>query len=180
MSGSSSMPTKPSNTEKAKPSASDNCRMWGCCFKGQFSNSKSGWISSESMYVLRKKLNFCWSQSAKQCWNPFSGLHLRLVQTNSHSDFKSLLHCCYFLVHNCRNWPQDCCFVFFSPLFSCRQNQKPALAFIFDASLLQLTSTGVKADELVLNDLTMEKLEYRCVLILEFAFSLCPLYSDYR
>ncbi|XP_073239264.1 tyrosine-protein kinase Fer-like isoform X2 [Porites lutea] len=42
-----------------------------------------------------------------------------------------------------------------------RQNQKPALAFIFDPSLLQLTSTGVTADELVLNDLTMEKLEYR-------------------
>ncbi|CAH3034749.1 unnamed protein product [Porites lobata] len=42
-----------------------------------------------------------------------------------------------------------------------RQNQKPALAFIFDPTLLQLTSTGVTADELVLNDLTMEKLEYR-------------------
>lgn len=87
-----------------------------------------------------------------------------------------MLHCCYFLVCNCRNYPQDCCFVFFSPLFSCRQNQKPALAFIFDPSLLQLTSTGVTADKLVVNDLTMEKLQHRYVLILEFAFSLCLLF----
>ena len=39
----------------------------------------------------QKKLNFCSSQSAKQCWNPFSGRHLRLVRTNSHL---TLNHCC--------------------------------------------------------------------------------------
>ena len=37
--------------EKLKElSTSDNCRMCGCCFKTQF-NFKSGWISSENMFV---------------------------------------------------------------------------------------------------------------------------------
>ena len=31
-----------SKREKAKHSAADNCRMCGCCFKGQFGNLKSG------------------------------------------------------------------------------------------------------------------------------------------
>ena len=30
---------------------SDNCRMCGCCFKTQFNYFKSGWISSENMFV---------------------------------------------------------------------------------------------------------------------------------
>ena len=37
--------------EKAEPSASDNCRMCSCCFKTQFGNFKSGWISSENIFV---------------------------------------------------------------------------------------------------------------------------------
>ena len=54
MSESGSTPTKPvpqSKREKAEPSASDNCTMCGCCFKTQFGNFKSGWISSENMFV---------------------------------------------------------------------------------------------------------------------------------
>ena len=39
MSRSGSMPTKP---VAAPQSAADNCRMCGCCFKGQFGNLKSG------------------------------------------------------------------------------------------------------------------------------------------
>lgn len=46
-----------------------------------------------------------------------------------------------------------------------RQNQTPALAFIFDVSLLELTSTGVTGDELVVNDLTMEKLQHKRTLL---------------
>ena len=37
--------------EKAEPSASDNCRMCSCCFKTQFGNFNTGWISSENMSV---------------------------------------------------------------------------------------------------------------------------------
>ena len=40
-----------SKREKAEPSASDNCRICSCCFKTQFGNFKSGWISSENMFV---------------------------------------------------------------------------------------------------------------------------------
>ena len=36
--------------EKTEPRASDNCRMCCCCFKTQFGNFKSGWISSENMF----------------------------------------------------------------------------------------------------------------------------------
>ena len=28
-----------------------NCRMYGCCFKTQFGNFTSGWISSENVFV---------------------------------------------------------------------------------------------------------------------------------
>ena len=55
MSGRSTTPTKPVASRRGrKPkemSASDNCRMCGCCFKTQFGNFKSGWISSENMFV---------------------------------------------------------------------------------------------------------------------------------
>ena len=47
--------------EKAELSASDNYRMCSCCFKTQFGNFKSGWISSEKMFVAptgtRKRWN---------------------------------------------------------------------------------------------------------------------------
>ena len=48
-----------SKREKPEPVTSDNCRMCGCCFKTQFSNFKSGWISSENMFVAptRKRWN---------------------------------------------------------------------------------------------------------------------------
>lgn len=46
-----------------------------------------------------------------------------------------------------------------------RQHQSPVLSFIFDESLLELTSTGLTADELVVNDLTMEKLQHKRTLL---------------
>ena len=55
MSGRGSTPTKPvasrRGREPKETSASDNCRMCGCCFKTRFGNFKSGWISSENMFV---------------------------------------------------------------------------------------------------------------------------------
>ena len=55
MSGRGTTPTKPVASRRGrKPketSTSDNCRMCGCCFKTQFGNFKSGWISSENMFV---------------------------------------------------------------------------------------------------------------------------------
>ena len=55
MSGRGTTPTKPVASRRGrKPketSASDNCRMCGCCFKTQLGNFKSGWISSENMFV---------------------------------------------------------------------------------------------------------------------------------
>ena len=55
MSGRGTAPTKPLASRRGrKPketSASDNYRMCGCCFKTQFGNFKSGWISSENMFV---------------------------------------------------------------------------------------------------------------------------------
>ena len=57
MGGSGSTPTKPVAPQRGRkpkePSASDNCRMCGCCFKTQFGNftGNSGWISSENMFV---------------------------------------------------------------------------------------------------------------------------------
>ena len=57
MSRSGSMPTKPVPAPQRGRKPSQvlqiiNCRMCGCCFKGQFSNLKSDWIiSSESMFV---------------------------------------------------------------------------------------------------------------------------------
>ena len=57
MDGSGSTPTKPVSASrtgrKAEPSASDNCKMCSCCFKTQFGNFKTGWISSENMFVAR-------------------------------------------------------------------------------------------------------------------------------
>ena len=49
------------------------------------------------------------------------------------------------------------------PCLSCRQKQSPNLPFIFDTSLIDLTSTGVTADELIVNDLTMEQLQHKYV-----------------
>ena len=48
-----------SKREKPEPITSDNCRMCGCCFKTQFSNFKSRWISSENIFVAptRKRWN---------------------------------------------------------------------------------------------------------------------------
>ena len=55
LSGSGSTPTKPVASRRGRkpkePSAPDNCRMCGFCFKTQFGNFKSGWISSENMFV---------------------------------------------------------------------------------------------------------------------------------
>ena len=55
MSGRGTTPTKPVASRRGrKPketSASDNCRMCGCCFKTQFGNFKSGWISWKNMFV---------------------------------------------------------------------------------------------------------------------------------
>ena len=50
-----------SKREKAEPSASDNCRICSCCFKTQFGNFKSGWISSENMFVA--------PTSTRERWN---------------------------------------------------------------------------------------------------------------
>ena len=55
MSGRGTTPTKPVASRRGrKPketSASNNYRMCGCCFKTQFGNFKSGWISSENVFV---------------------------------------------------------------------------------------------------------------------------------
>ncbi|XP_015750488.1 PREDICTED: uncharacterized protein LOC107330380, partial [Acropora digitifera] len=45
------------------------------------------------------------------------------------------------------------------------QNSLPALPFIFEGSLLELTSTDLSADEIVVNDLTMEKLQHKRTLL---------------
>ena len=42
-----------------------------------------------------------------------------------------------------------------------RQNQAPGYQFVFDSSLIELTSSGVIADELLVNDLTLEKLQHK-------------------
>ena len=59
MSGRGTTPTKPVASRRGrKPkeiSASDNCRMCGCCFKTQSAIFKSGWISSEDMFVAPTK-----------------------------------------------------------------------------------------------------------------------------
>ena len=55
MSGSGSTPTKPVASRRGRkpkePSAPGNCRMCGFCFKPQFGNFKSEWMSSENMFV---------------------------------------------------------------------------------------------------------------------------------
>ena len=50
-----------SKREKAEPSASDNCRICSCCFKTQFGNFKSGWISSENMFVAPTRTRKRWN-----------------------------------------------------------------------------------------------------------------------
>ena len=57
--GSGSMLTKPvpASNRGRKPSISDNCRMCGFCLKTKFSNFKSGWISSENMFVVPTRKN---------------------------------------------------------------------------------------------------------------------------
>ena len=42
-----------------------------------------------------------------------------------------------------------------------RQNQAPTYPFVFDSALFELTSSGVIADELLVNDLTLEKLQHK-------------------
>lgn len=51
------MPACERGRKPKEPSTSDDCRMWGFCFKTKFSNFKSGWISPEIMFVAptRKK-----------------------------------------------------------------------------------------------------------------------------
>ena len=46
-------PTKPASQRGRKPkeaTASDNCRLCGCCFKRQYGNLKLGWISSKNTF----------------------------------------------------------------------------------------------------------------------------------
>ena len=62
MSGSGSMLTKPvpapnRGRKPKEPSTSDNCRMCGFFLKTKFSNFKSGWISSENMFVVPTRKN---------------------------------------------------------------------------------------------------------------------------
>ena len=45
--------------------------------------------------------------------------------------------------------------------FFLRQDPSPVIPFLFDPNVLELTSTGVTADELVVNDLTYEKLQHK-------------------
>jgi len=45
--------------------------------------------------------------------------------------------------------------------FVFRQNQAPAYPFVFDSALIELTSSGVIANELLVNDLTLEKLQHK-------------------
>ena len=77
MSGSGSTPTKPVAPRRGRkpkePSASDNCRMCGCCFKTQFGSftGKSGWISSENMFVAPTRKGTIFSVSP-QSHSPFS------------------------------------------------------------------------------------------------------------
>lgn len=47
--------------------------------------------------------------------------------------------------------------------FFLRQDPSPVIPFLFDPNVLELTSTGVTADELVVNDLTYEKLQHKWV-----------------
>ena len=56
MSGSGSMPTKPEPAPRRGRKRKSqmlwiNCRMCSCCFKTQFGNFMSGWISWENVFV---------------------------------------------------------------------------------------------------------------------------------
>ena len=54
------------------------------------------------------------------------------------------------------------CFKHFSLLnVVFRQSPAPAYQFVFDSALIELTSSGVIADELLVNDLTLEKLQHK-------------------
>ncbi|RMX49307.1 hypothetical protein pdam_00011245 [Pocillopora damicornis] len=46
-----------------------------------------------------------------------------------------------------------------------RQDPSPVIPFLFDPNVLELTSTGVTAEELVVNDLTYEKLQHKRALL---------------
>lgn len=45
--------------------------------------------------------------------------------------------------------------------FFLRQDPSPVIPFLFDPNVLELTSSGVTAEELVVNDLTYEKLQHK-------------------
>ena len=46
-------------------------------------------------------------------------------------------------------------------LFVCRQKPMPVYPFMFDSSLVEMTTSGVIQNELVVNDLTLEKLQHK-------------------
>ena len=52
--------------------------------------------------------------------------------------------------------------------FIFRQNPSPAYPFVFDSALTELTSSGVIVDELLVNDLTLEKLQHKYVVLFLF------------
>ena len=50
-----------SKRKKAELSAADNCRICSCCFKTQFVNFMTGWISSENMFVAPTSTRKRWN-----------------------------------------------------------------------------------------------------------------------
>ena len=51
-------PKKPASRRGRKPkeaTASDNCRLCGCCFKTQFGNFKTGWITTENIFTAPQR-----------------------------------------------------------------------------------------------------------------------------
>ena len=40
---------------KKEPTASDDCRLCGCCFKTQFGNFKTGWITTENIFTAPQR-----------------------------------------------------------------------------------------------------------------------------
>ena len=51
-------PKKPTSRRGRKPkeaTASDSCRLCGCCFKTQFGNFKTGWITSENIFTAPQR-----------------------------------------------------------------------------------------------------------------------------
>lgn len=129
-------------------------------------------------YVLALKSGNCFQQSYNKVLVPTMLNSLQYLQEEYVGEWKDLLQDVIHFTNCCRDEYQSSSQSIQASINNVTkeqeyegfitknsQNSLPALPFIFEGSLLELTSTDLSADEIVVNDLTMEKLQHKRTLL---------------